>query len=58
METKDEINQRMRSAELVFKEYLMSRGEAHFMDQEFPPSNQSLFIDSKNPTAKLHVVSE
>lgn len=58
METQEEINQRMRSVELAVKEDLMARGEAHFTDQEFPPSNQSLFIDPENPTAKLQVVSE
>ena len=41
METQEEINQRIRSVELAVKEYLVARGEAHFMDQEFPQSNQS-----------------
>eukprot|EP01018_Ginkgo_biloba_P017061 Gb_09128 [translate_table: standard] len=58
METQEEINQRMRSVELAVKEALAARGETHFTDQEFPPSNQSLFVDPENPTAKLQVVSE
>ena len=58
METQEEINQHMRSVELVVNEDLVARGEAHFTNQEFPLSNQSLFIDPENPTAKLQVVSE
>ena len=58
METKEEINQGMCFVELVVKEYIVGRGEAHFMDQEYPLSNKSLFIDPKNPIAKLQVVSE
>ena len=53
METQEEINQHMRSVELVVNEDLVARGEEHFTDHDFPLSNQSLFIDPKNPTAKL-----
>ncbi|XP_010257664.1 PREDICTED: calpain-type cysteine protease DEK1 [Nelumbo nucifera] len=57
METQEEINQRMRSVEMAVKEALSARGEAHFTDQEFPPSDQSLFVDPENPPSKLQVVS-
>ncbi|KAK9169580.1 hypothetical protein Syun_001720 [Stephania yunnanensis] len=57
METQEEINQRMLSVEMAVKEALFSRGEKHFTDQEFPPSNQSLFVDPENPPPKLQVVS-
>ncbi|KAK9123371.1 hypothetical protein Sjap_012973 [Stephania japonica] len=56
METQEEINQRMLSVEMAVKEALFSRGEKHFTDQEFPPSNQSLFVDPENPPPKLQVV--
>lgn len=55
METQDEINQRMRSVELAVKEALLARGEVHFTDQEFPPSDRSLFVDPDNPPSKLQV---
>ncbi|KAG2675265.1 hypothetical protein I3843_13G154700 [Carya illinoinensis] len=58
METQEEINQRMLSVELAVKEALCARGEKYFTDQEFPPSDQSLFVDPKNPPAKLQVVSK
>ncbi|ERN17768.1 calpain-type cysteine protease DEK1 [Amborella trichopoda] len=58
METREEINQRMRSVELAVKEALFARGEMHFTDQEFPPNEQSLFVDPDNPSPKLQVVSE
>lgn len=58
METQDEINQRMRSVELAVKEALLARGEVQFTDQEFPPSDRSLFVDTVNPPPKLQVVSE
>ncbi|KAL1803034.1 calpain-type cysteine protease DEK1 isoform X1 [Daucus carota subsp. sativus] len=58
METCDEINQRMLSVELAVKEALCARGEPHFTDQEFPPNDQSLFVDPYNPPSKLQVVSE
>ncbi|XP_042008073.1 calpain-type cysteine protease DEK1-like isoform X1 [Salvia splendens] len=58
METQDEINQRMRSVELAVKEALLARGEVNFTDQEFPPSDRSLFLDPDNPPSKLQVVSE
>lgn len=58
METQDEINQRMLSVELAVKEALTSRGETHFTDNEFPPNDQSLFVDPSNPPPKLQVVSE
>ena len=53
METQEEINQHMRSVELVVNVDLVARGEAHFTDHDFPLSNQSLFIDLENPIAKL-----
>ena len=55
METQEEINQRMLSVELAVKEALSARGEAHFTDQEFPPNDQSLFLDPANPPLKLRV---
>ncbi|CAN6470699.1 unnamed protein product [Victoria cruziana] len=58
LETQEEINQRMRSVELAVKEALFARGETHFTDQEFPPSNHSLFVDPENPPSKLQVVAE
>ncbi|PON98045.1 Peptidase C2, calpain family [Trema orientale] len=58
METQEEINQRMLSVELAVKEALTARGETHFTDQEFPPTDQSLFLDPDNPPQKLQVVSE
>ncbi|KAL0369361.1 UNVERIFIED_CONTAM: Calpain-type cysteine protease DEK1 [Sesamum angustifolium] len=58
METQEEIYQRMRSVELAVKEALLARGEQHFTDQEFPPSDRSLFVDPDNPPSKLQVVSE
>ncbi|KAJ6427915.1 hypothetical protein OIU84_023340 [Salix udensis] len=58
VETQEEINQRMLSVELAVKEALCSRGEAHFTDQEFPPNDQSLYMDPRNPPSKLQVVSE
>ncbi|GAV75559.1 Peptidase_C2 domain-containing protein/Laminin_G_3 domain-containing protein [Cephalotus follicularis] len=58
METQEEINQRMLSVELAVKEALSSRGETHFTDQEFPPSDHSLYLDPGNPPFKLQVVSE
>ncbi|XP_043692215.1 calpain-type cysteine protease DEK1-like [Telopea speciosissima] len=57
METQQEINQQMRSVEIAIKEALSARGETHFTDQEFPPSDQSLFVDPGNPPLKLQVVS-
>ncbi|XP_042517382.1 calpain-type cysteine protease DEK1-like [Macadamia integrifolia] len=57
METQEEINQQMRSVEMAIKEALSARGENHFTDQEFPPSDQSLFVDPGNPPLKLQVVS-
>ena len=56
METQDEINQRMLSVELAVKEALSARGEMHFTDQEFPPNDQSLFVDPENPPSKLQVL--
>ncbi|KAE9601229.1 hypothetical protein Lal_00023944 [Lupinus albus] len=58
IETQEEINQRMLSVELAIKEALFARGEPQFTDQEFPPNDQSLFVDPENPPAKLQVVSE
>ncbi|KAI4344843.1 hypothetical protein L6164_012030 [Bauhinia variegata] len=56
IETQEEINQRMMSVELAVKEALSARGESHFTDQEFPPNNQSLFVDPENPPTKLQQV--
>ncbi|GAB4835104.1 Calpain-type cysteine protease dek1 [Ancistrocladus abbreviatus] len=58
METQEEINQQMLSVELAVKEALCARGETHFTDQDFPPNNQSLYVDPENPPLKLQVVSE
>ncbi|XP_043690975.1 calpain-type cysteine protease DEK1-like [Telopea speciosissima] len=58
METQEEINQRMQSIEMAIREALSARGEAHFTDQEFPPTDQSLFVDLENPPSKLQVVSK
>ncbi|KAJ9697702.1 hypothetical protein PVL29_007026 [Vitis rotundifolia] len=58
METREEINQQMLSVELAVKEALSARGETHFTDQEFPPNDQSLFVDPENPPLRLKVVSE
>ncbi|XP_078428400.1 calpain-type cysteine protease family [Wolffia australiana] len=57
LETKEEMQQRMLSIELAVKEALSVRGETQFTDQEFPPSDRSLFIDPDNPPSKLQVVS-
>ena len=57
VETQEEINQRMLSVELAVKEALCSRGEAHFTDQEFPPNDQSLYMDPADPPSKLQVRS-
>ncbi|KAM7259566.1 hypothetical protein ACFE04_015307 [Oxalis oulophora] len=57
METQEEINQRMLSVELAVKEALSARGETCFTDQEFPPNEQSLYVDPQNPPLKLQVVS-
>lgn len=56
METCEEINQRMLSVELAVKEALSARGEMHFTDEEFPPNDESLFVDAKNPPSKLQVL--
>ncbi|KAJ9153323.1 hypothetical protein P3X46_026773 [Hevea brasiliensis] len=58
VETQEEINQRMLSVELAVKEALSARGETCFTDQEFPPNDQSLYVDPENPPSKLQVVSE
>ncbi|KNA16830.1 hypothetical protein SOVF_085410 [Spinacia oleracea] len=58
METEKEVNQRMLSVEMAVKEAVAARGEKHFTDQEFPPNNQSLFVDPEKPPPKLQVVSE
>ena len=57
IETQEEINQRMLSVELAVKEALSARGEMHFTDNEFPPNDQSLFLDLRNPPSKLQVFS-
>ncbi|EFJ08518.1 hypothetical protein SELMODRAFT_236021 [Selaginella moellendorffii] len=57
-ETNEEVNQRMRSVELAVKEALAARGELQFTDQEFPPTNQSLFINPEQPLPKLQVVQQ
>lgn len=43
----------MLSVELAVKEALLARGEKNFTDQEFPPSDLSLFVDPDNPPSKL-----
>lgn len=58
LETREEINQQMLSVELAVKEALCARGEKNFTDQEFPPSEQSLFVDPENPPMRLQVVSK
>ncbi|XP_073105600.1 calpain-type cysteine protease ADL1 isoform X2 [Elaeis guineensis] len=57
-ETQEEINQRMLSVEVAVKAALLARGETNFTDQEFPPSDRSLYMDPNNPPPKLQVVSE
>nr|GMD14906.1 calpain-type cysteine protease DEK1 [Ipomoea batatas] len=57
METQEEMNQRMLSVEMAVKEALLARGESQFTDQEFPPSDRSLFVDPDNPPSKLQVVA-
>lgn len=58
IETKEEVLQRMQAVELAIKEALVARGEKRFTDQEFPPSDQSLFVDTDHPAAKLQVVNK
>ncbi|KAI4386305.1 hypothetical protein MLD38_004246 [Melastoma candidum] len=58
MESQEEINRRMRSVEQAVREALAASGETCFTDQEFPPNNNSLFLDPTNPPPKLQVVSE
>ncbi|KAL5976765.1 Calpain-type cysteine protease dek1 [Asimina triloba] len=55
METQEEINQRMLSVEIAVKEALSARGEKHFTDQEFPPTDNSLFVDPDKPPSKLQI---
>lgn len=55
METQEEIYQRMLSVELAVKEALSARGERQFTDHEFPPDDQSLYVDPGNPPSKLQV---
>lgn len=55
IETQEEVLQRMQAVELAVKEALLARGEKRFTDQEFPPSDQSLFVDTNHPSAKLQV---
>ncbi|KAG6548076.1 hypothetical protein Mapa_010510 [Marchantia paleacea] len=57
-ETQEEVTQRMRAVELAVKEALAARGETHFTDQEFPPTNHSLHVDPDHPMPKLQVVRE
>lgn len=52
-ETQEEINRRMLSVEMAVKEALSARGEPHFTDQEFPPSDRALYVDPGNPPPKL-----
>lgn len=56
-ETQEEINQRMISVEMAVKEALVSSGETQFTDQEFPPTERSLFVDPGNPPPKLQASS-
>lgn len=55
IETQEEVTQRMQAVELAVKEALAARGETRFTDQEFPPTNASLFVDPDHPPAKLQV---
>lgn len=55
IETQEEVTQRMKAVELAVKEALLARGEKRFTDQEFPPTDQSLFVDPDHPSAKLQV---
>jgi hypothetical protein len=57
IETQEEVTRRMQAVELAVKEALAARGEARFTDQEFPPTNESLFVDPDHPPAKLQVVN-
>ncbi|CAM8889204.1 unnamed protein product [Rhodiola kirilowii] len=58
IETPQEIHQRMLSVEIAVKEALSAKGETQFTDQEFPPVDQSLYVDPENPPARLQVVSQ
>uniref|UniRef100_A0A7N1A3N3 Protein DEFECTIVE KERNEL 1 n=1 Tax=Kalanchoe fedtschenkoi TaxID=63787 RepID=A0A7N1A3N3_KALFE len=58
VETPTEIHQRMLSVEIAVKEALYAKGETQFTDQEFPPVDQSLYVDPENPPARLQVVSQ
>ena len=53
LETDVEVIHRMRLVEMAVKEDLAAKGETHFTDQEFPPTNQSLCIDPDKPSIKL-----
>lgn len=55
VETQEEVAQKMRAVELAVKEALAARGETHFTDQEFPPTNQSLYVDPEHPLPKFQV---
>jgi hypothetical protein len=57
LETDSEVIHRMRLVEMAVKEDLAAKGETHFTDQEFPPTNQSLCIDPDNPSPKLQASS-
>ncbi|BFI07497.1 calpain-type cysteine protease DEK1 [Marchantia polymorpha subsp. ruderalis] len=58
VETQEEVAQKMRAVELAVKEALAARGETHFTDQEFPPTNQSLYVDPEHPLPKFQAVTE
>jgi hypothetical protein len=55
IETQEEVTQRMQAVELAVKEALAARGETRFTDQEFPPTEQSLYVDPDHPPARLQV---
>jgi hypothetical protein len=54
-ESREEVNQRMLSVERAVRDALIAKGEINFTDQEFPPDDQSLFVDPMNPPLKLQV---
>ncbi|CAM8898400.1 unnamed protein product [Rhodiola kirilowii] len=48
----------MLSVEIAVKEALSAKGETQFTDQEFPPVDQSLYVDPENPPLSIQVVSQ
>lgn len=55
IETQEEINRNMLSVEEAVRDALFARGETQFTDLEFPPNDQSLYLDPDDPPHKLQV---